>query len=225
MGAHRARCARAQSSAILPTGEGCTFLAHLAAKPLRDRLFQADRQPRTSRLLSCRRNRLTLIHLVRHRRLSFCLLVNTLFPRCNTLPPGLLRSGAPCTLPRSSTARSVQAERRSSAASDPSGRMSPSDSRGSFTGMPAWSAGAATGKIACVPLSLVCTFPHPPKRSSFVHMAAVNPTRGCIPSALGALMHAPPEACAAWRRRASAPRARPRPGRRHRTFRRSTWRA
>jgi hypothetical protein len=225
MGAHRARCARAQSSATLPTGEGCTFLAHLAAKPLRDRLFQADRPPRTSRLLSCPLNRLTLFCLVQHRRLSSRLLVNTLFRAAIHSPSGILRSGAPCTLPRSSTAGSVQAERKHSAASDPSRRISPSDSRGSSQALPAWSAAAATGKIACVPSSLVCTIPHPPKRSSLAHMSAVSATRGCIPSALSLLMHAPPEACAAWRRRAYEPRARRRPGRRHRTFRRSTWHA
>ena len=61
--------------------------------------------------LSCPLNRLSLFHLVRHRRRSFRLLVNTLFLAAIHSTPGPLRSGAPCTLPRSSTVCSVQAER------------------------------------------------------------------------------------------------------------------
>ncbi|MGY3690523.1 hypothetical protein ACVIGA_000603 [Bradyrhizobium sp. USDA 3240] len=73
---------------------------------------------------------------------------------------------APSTLPRSATA----SRRCSKAARTLSRRTFPSTGRSHVTGIPAWSGShigcVATGKIACVPSSLICTRSLPLSRSS-----------------------------------------------------------
>ncbi len=116
--------------------------------------------------LSCSPNRLCFRSSVRHRRfLLFLLNCTSQHPAARVSVCGV-RSGAPCSPPRSATG----CFGCSLAAPLPPRRISPSDPRGSITGTPAWSGDAvrrpATGKIAYVPSSLVCTGPRPPQRSS-----------------------------------------------------------
>lgn len=119
--------------------------------------FPPDPSPHTSRLLSCPLNRALLRWSGHLRRLLSMIRVCTL--QCDTVRRRFrslraavmaMGSGAPCTLPRSSTGVGPQGL-------GPSRRMSASDSRGIVTGTPAWSGRPATGKISCFPPSLVCT--------------------------------------------------------------------
>ena len=138
-------------SACAPLPQTLLFLDFLPLRP-----------PRTLRLLSCRLNWVAIGDLLLHRRFSFALVNSTLIfaaIRCSAKGSS---SGAPCSLPRSSTGWCGC----SRAAFEPPRRIFPSESRGIVTCIRAWSDRSATGKIACFPSSLVCTSPHPPKRSS-----------------------------------------------------------
>jgi hypothetical protein len=97
-----------------------------------------------------------------HRRLLSTTLNATLWPSTIRRSAVGSSSSSPCSLPRSSTEYCSCTH----AAFEPSRRNFPSDSRGIVTGNSAWSDRSATGKIACFPSSLVCTSPHPPRRSS-----------------------------------------------------------
>lgn len=157
----------------------------------------------------------------RHRRLSFSLLKTTSrFAATRSASPDE-KPGTPCTLPRSATG----CLGCTSAALEPSRRISPSDSRGIITGNPAWSDGAirrpATGKITCVPSSLVCTSPHPLARSSIVQKAVVAMTCGCDPSCCTLLIDTL-RACGPSPPRVRQHPVRSKPDRRHRRCRRST---
>ena len=117
---------------------------------------------RTSANNACRLNRTRLARLLPHRRFSFPVVKTTLrfsTIRCRAFGSS---SGAPCSLPRSSTGCCSCIR----AAFEPPRRNFPSDLRGIITGNRARSDRSAAGKIACFPSSLVCTSPHPPKRSS-----------------------------------------------------------
>ncbi len=118
------------------------------------------------RLLSCPLNRGCLARLVPHRRFSFALLNFTLTFAAIRCSAKAESSGMPCTLPRSSTGWCGCLR----AALEPSRRIFPSELRRIVTGIRAWSDRAmtrsATGKMSCFPSSLVCTSPHPPRRSS-----------------------------------------------------------
>ena len=173
-------------------------------------------------LLSCPLNRSGSCCRVRHRRCFLSPLKSTL-RFVATLSTWQDESpGAPCTLPRSATGWFGCTK----AALEPSRRISPSDSRGSITGTPAWSTTPlqrpATGKITCVPSSLVCTSSHPPRRSSVVQKAAVVMTRGCLQSWFVWLIDAHPTACDPSAPRARQRPVRPPPDRRHRPCRRPT---
>jgi len=116
--------------------------------------------------LSCHLNRVSFALLLGHRIFSVVLRHSTLFFAARGSSATVENPGAPCTLPRSSTGCFWSTGCKNQAALDPSRRILPSDSRGSITGIPAWSRDRATGKIACFPSSLVCTSSHPLARSS-----------------------------------------------------------
>jgi hypothetical protein len=140
--------------------------------------LQQDAVPESAReeTLSCPLNRSLFGFCFRHRLPSSRILQTMLI--LSAIRSTILgeSSGAPCTLPRSATGGCGCPR----AASEPSGRIFPSDSRGHITSTRAWSGTAfrpsATGKISCVPSILVCTSPHPPGRSSCVQNPAVTMT-------------------------------------------------
>ena len=116
--------------------------------------------------LSCPLNRVSLARVLGHRIFSVVLRHSTLFFAARGSAVIVENPGAPCTLPRSSMGCFWSPGCKNQAAPDPSRRILPSDSRGSVTGIPAWSRERAIGKIACFPSSLVCTSSHPLARNS-----------------------------------------------------------
>jgi hypothetical protein len=103
---------------------------------------------------------------LRHRRSPFLTSKHAPF---HAVPRGLRkssRSGTPCTPPGSSTG----CGRCARAAFEPSRHILLSDSRGSITGIRAWSAnpveGAGHRQDIVLPVFLVCTISHPPARTS-----------------------------------------------------------
>lgn len=99
---------------------------------------------------------------LRHRHFSSVTVMRVLFhagPRRSAKVTG---TGTTCTLPRSSTAGFGC----TSAALEPSRRMSLSNSRGSITGIRARSSDAGRRQDIVLPVFLVCTIPLPPGRTS-----------------------------------------------------------
>jgi len=91
------------------------------------------------------------------------------------------RTGTRCILPCSSTAWSDCPQ----AAWVPSRHMSRSGSRGSITGITAWSSRAGHRQDIVLPVFLVCTIPHPLTRTSSVVCAAASTAENPAKTTIG----------------------------------------
>ena len=148
-----------QSHAHAPTE--CTRKTQVSSETWRHSAHALLSCPVIWPLLSC--------HL-RHRPFSSGTVIHALFHAKLRSSLKGSRSGTPCTLPGSSTALPGCTQ----AAFEPSRHMSLSDSRGSITGIRAWSSAAGHRQDIVLPVFLVCTIPLPLARTSF-NLSATHP--------------------------------------------------